>query len=331
MSTWPPAGGCGCSPEEGVTVTAIKRHSSILVTVATAMLALAACGDGSSGSTEMTTPPPAPEAAPPSSSPSSSGIDPDTAFIGMFEPTVGSAETWNLVALGDSTTSGWYVRRDGTFYPEEAYPGIYAGLLAEEQGVNVTLHSYFPSQSGNEVRSVADWNAVLAEDESMRADLVDAEVVMVWIGFHNIVPAVFFGRCNGNWREYGRCVRSATRTMPSDYDELFATLERLVPEGATVLVGNMGVAPFIIERWADDPHWREVKRAVFDEWIEAMEEAALAHGARVVDTYRALGGPSGDEPLHSGFSAADGLHFSAKAQRFLAEVHLEQDGIEPPK
>jgi lysophospholipase L1-like esterase len=295
------------------------------------MLVLAACGSGSPGSTgETTTPPPATEAASPSISPSPTGSDPDTTFIGTFEPTGGSAKTWNLVALGDSTTSGWYVRNDGTFHPGEAYPGVYAGMLAEEQGVNVTLHSYFPSQSGNEVRSVADWNAILADDEAMRADLAAAEVVVVWIGFHNIVPAVFFGQCSGDWREYARCVRSTTRTMPADYDELFATIERLVPEGATVLAGNMGVAPFIIERWAEDPHWPEVKRAVFDEWIEAIEEAALAHGARVVDTYRALGGPNGDALLHSGFSAADGLHFSAKAQRFLAEVHIDQDGLEPP-
>jgi hypothetical protein len=68
---------------------------------------------------------------------------------------------------------------------------------------------------------------------------------------------------------------------------------------------------------------------IHEEWIEAMAAAAVAHGARVVDTYHEVNGPEGDQ-LHPEFVAGDGLHLSAEGQSFIAEVHLAQDGIEPP-
>ena len=56
-------------------------------------------------------------------------------------------------------------------------------MLAEEKGVNVARHSYFPAQVADEIRTVVEWNDVLADDEALRTGLTEAEVVMVWIGF----------------------------------------------------------------------------------------------------------------------------------------------------
>ena len=89
---------------------------------------------------------------------------------------------WDVVALGDSLVAGYGVRDDEAYTPEEAIPGVYAGSLGEELGVETVFHSYFPGQLSNEVRTVAEWNRVLAEDEEIRANPRGAEVVIVRLG-----------------------------------------------------------------------------------------------------------------------------------------------------
>ena len=239
------------------------------------------------------------------------------------------AVTWDLVALGDSNVAGWAVRSDEPYTPEEAFPGVYADLLGKVQGVTVVLHSYFPSQDDNEIRTVAEWNDVLATDRQMRADLAAAEVVIVWIGYHNVIPVLMFGECGLSWPDPLKgCLRAATRTMPQDYDRLFGTIEQLVPSGTPMLVGDYGIPAPLFDQWSWEPFWPQLKRAMFEEWRDALEAAAEAHGATVVHTYAALNGPTGDEAPGRDLTS-DGWHFNSEGHRFIAETFLAEDGISP--
>jgi lysophospholipase L1-like esterase len=242
--------------------------------------------------------------------------------------TTSASSVWDVVALGDSLVAGWGVRSDEPYTPEEAFPGVYARSLGEELGVETVLHSYFPDQLGNEVRTVAEWNAVLASDEQMQADLQGAEVVVIWLGYHNIVPALVFGSCGSEWPEPLRtCLQEATETMPADFDELLGTIQSLVPEGTVVMIGNQAVAPMQIEDWGSQPFWPELRAFAFDGWWEGIETAAAAHGAIVVHSAEALCGPDGNQILHPNFVLPDELHLNAAGHRFLADLFLAADGL----
>ena len=240
----------------------------------------------------------------------------------------GVTPVWDVVALGDSLVAGWGVRSEEPYTPGEAFPGVYARSLAEELGVETVLDSYFPDQLGNEVRTVAEWNEVLAADEAMRADLEGAEVVIVWLGYHNIVPALLSHRCGNEWPEPLRtCLQEATETMPADFDELLGTIESLVHGGAVVMIGNQAVAALQLEYWGSQPFWPELKAVAFDGWWDGIEAAAAAHGAIMVDSAEALNGPEGNQALHPEFVLPDQLHLNSAGHRFLADLFLAADGL----
>ena len=242
--------------------------------------------------------------------------------------TAGSGESWDLVSIGDSIAAGYGLSPGEVNTPEEAFPGIYARSLGDELGIEVELHSYFPSQTTNDIRTVAEWNEVLAADEALRSDLESAEVVMVWIGYHNVVPAFLFGSCGYEWSdELEACFKEATATMPADFDVLLGEVEALVAEDTVVMIGNQAVAPMQIERWGSEPFWPEMKAVAFDVWWDGIEATAAAHGAIMVDSAAALNGPEGDQIRDPKFVLSDKLHMSAVGQRFLADLFLVADGL----
>jgi hypothetical protein len=225
--------------------------------------------------------------------------------------------------------AGWGIRPDEAYSPDAAFPGIYARLLGAEQGVTVTRHSYFPDQSSNEVRTVAQWNDVLATDQAMRRDLSRANVAIVLIGYHNVIPALLFGECGTRWALLEKCLRTATKTMPADFEKLFGTIRELVPAGTTVLAGDYGIPTPLFDAWAAKPFWPEMKQVMYENWRTALEKAATAHGARVVHTYAALNGQNGERRIPDDLTT-DGWHFSAKGHGLLARIFLEQDSLSPP-
>ena len=233
---------------------------------------------------------------------------------------------WDLVAIGDSNVAGWGIRPEEPYSPDLAFPGVYARLLGAEQGVTVTRRSYFPSQEGNEVRTVADWNDTLATDEALQNDLSRANVVIVLVGYHNVVPALIFGECGSQWGPLKKCLQAATKTMPSDYDKLFATIQEVVPEGTTVLAGDYGIPTPLYDQWSGKPFWPEMKKAMYEGWRDALEVAAKANGATVVHTYAALNGPKGNKPLADDLTT-DGWHFSEKGHERLARIYMAEDGL----
>ena len=279
-----------------------------LAVILMVVVLLAGCGDDATISTTTTT------------------LAPTTTTVATTATTAIAA--WDVVALGDSLVAGWGVRSDEAYTPEEAFPGVYAQSLGEELGVETVLHPYFSDMLSNEVRTVAEWNQVLTSNEEMQADLRGAEVVIVWLGYHNIVPALVFGECGTGWPEPLRtCLQEATQTMPADFDELLGTIESLVPEGAVVMIGNQAVAPMQIEEHGSQPFWPELRAVAFDGWWQGIETAAAAHGAIVVHSAEALCGPDGNEILHPDFVLPDQLHLNSAGHRFLADLFLAADGL----
>lgn len=232
--------------------------------------------------------------------------------------TVTVSGVWDVVALGDSFVAG-----TGAGGPQQGFTGVYARKLAEQLGIETRLHAF------SEGYKVAEWNQVLAENRSMQDALIDAEIVIIWLGYHNVLDVLWGETCDPEWPEPLRtCLIEATATMPADFDDLLGTIEALVPEGAIVMIGNQALGPPEIERWGGEPYWPELKAVAHDGWAEGIADAAAAHGAILVDSALWLTGPEGNELLRSEFLSSDNIHFTHIGYDALAELFLAADGLE---
>ena len=249
--------------------------------------------------------------------------------MATFEPSAGpGSEAWDLVALGDSNVAGWGIRDDEPFSPADAFPGVYAASLSDERGVTVTLHSYYPDQLGNEIRTIAEWTDVVARDPAMRADLGQAELVVVLIGFHDMLRVFLFGDCPGPWPDpMQECLRGFTERMPADFAELYAAIAALVPDPATVLLLDYGSTPQAYSNWGDDPNWPAIRQAMFGDWQDGLRSAAEDAGFRVVHMSTALLADDGAPRYDAYEITSDGLHFNAAGHRILADQCLLEDGL----
>lgn len=297
------------------------------VAAATFLMAgvLVGCTASSPSISPSTTASPSPPASVPASTGAAVFMPPTVA---TFEPSAGpGSEAWDVVALGDSNVAGWGIRDDEPFTPAEAFPGVYAASLADERGVTVTLHSYYPDQLGNEICTIAEWTDVLARDPTMRADLGQAEVVVVLVGFHNLFKVFLSDGCPGPWPDpMQSCLQGFTGRMPADFAELYAAIATLVPDTATVLVLDYGSTPQAYSLWGDDPNWPAIRQAMFGDWQDGLRSAATDAGFRVVHMSTALIHDDGAPRYDVYEITSDGLHFNAAGHRILADQCLLDDG-----
>lgn len=226
----------------------------------------------------------------------------------------------DVVAFGGSNVAGYGLGGPLTFDPEQAYPAVYAGLLAEAAGVETQLHPHHTLEVTPWVyRSLTTWNELLASDEQIRADLASAEVVIIEIGIHTILS-----ECADfpHWTK--DCLVDVAASMPDEYEELFGTVDDLVADDTIVMALNQGVPRPVGEFWRDDPDWPAMKAEAFEVWWGGLDTAAEAHEATVIDTAHTYESGIGPE-----YTQSDGVHFNSEGHRLVADLLLEADGIGP--
>lgn len=215
--------------------------------------------------------------------------------------------TWDLVTLGDSTPTGALLDLG-----ESAYPYVFAELIEQDLGVDVIVHNH----ATNRTLTVAQWVEIVQTDETLRANLADAEIVTIWLGWHNTINGAMGFR--GDWSDDHReAFAEMTATTPDDFDALLAGIAEIGPD-ARIVIADGGIPPVLRDRWADEPYWPEMKRAIYLDWRDALVAAAEAHGATLVTV---------DDVSDPSLFHADGLHFSGEGHRFLAEVHHTQAAL----
>ena len=288
---------------------------------ASASPAKAAMSPGATPTPEPPSITPAPSASP-SPSPAAANLWP---FVRTSCPGA-NGQPWLLVALGTSETSGYGIRPDEAYSPQEAYPAQYADILCKELGVPVELHSYFPSPLASGWSPLAWWNERVATDPAMRTDLAAARIVVLWaMGSHDIGPALL-GGCSGDWPDpLKTCFEAATAKIPAETDRLFTAIAGLVPTGAKVLAAAPYGLPLVIERWGAEPYWKELKQ-IFDPRVTVLP-LARKHGFTPVDLEVAFNGPTLDAMPAAGLFQSDGIHPTAAGAQAVAKVFAEADGI----
>jgi lysophospholipase L1-like esterase len=241
-------------------------------------------------------------------------LDPAVAQGPLADPSAG--ESWSVVVIGDSTPTGYG-------QPAAlAFPSVYGALLAAELGVEVVVINH----ATNAHRSVAHWAGRIRTDVRLAPDLASARAVLVWLGWHDIMPIVLHAD-QTHWPDPLRAQLMAKNAeLVGAWRDLLLNVRSVAGPGSVILVADSGLIPFLPQRFGHETYWPELKRLAYLDWRDALIRAAEAVDAIVVPTMTALGGPDG-ENLHPELLAADGLHFSAAGHRLLAEQYRAYDGI----
>ncbi|TFF94265.1 SGNH/GDSL hydrolase family protein [Candidatus Thorarchaeota archaeon] len=238
---------------------------------------------------------------------------------GARKPTDGQVqETWNLVSLGDSTPTGYGV---GT---ENSYVSIYAKYIEEDLGIHVAVHNW----ATNETRTVADWAEAIRHDEQLREDLMNAQVITIWLGWHNVIPSITVHGENSSI-ELTRTLdvhrlREATHPMRDSYNRLLSEIVALAPpHEARILIADVGIPALFVRTYKEYGVFDEFKKHAYESWREYIIQSAGKYEVFVVHTSEVVNDPNHDQQMAPEYMQADGIHFNEAGHKLIAQIHRE--------
>ena len=221
-----------------------------------------------------------------------------------------------LTAFGDSTPAGLGVK------PSESYVRIYSEYVEEDLKVEVEVNNWAEDKK----RNISEWVHQVTTNEEFRDDLEKADIITIWIGWHEIMPYLY-----KTDRVYKKELNMTTNRMGEQFDLLFDEITRLAePKNTLIIVSETGIPPAIIKTWKDIGHFQELKQYAYEDWRKQLIQAAKKHNVKVVPTYKTLNGKQGNSNLPDIYFQEDKVHFSIKGHKLLADIHRNL-GYDPIK
>jgi hypothetical protein len=187
-------------------------------------------------------------------------------------------------------------------------------------GVVACIHNWATDM----IQTVADWVEAVRNNEALREDLRNAEVITLWLGWHDVVPRIMEGGpCHKRDGEVDlACLRQATKPMREGYDELLSEIVSLTgPNPTIILIADVGIPSLFLTSWKEHGALDVLKVHAYEVWRDYILEAAGRHHVYVVYTYEELNDPNGDQEMPSEYMQSDGLHFNEHGHRRIAEFH----------
>jgi lysophospholipase L1-like esterase len=226
--------------------------------------------------------------------------------------------TWDLVALGDSTPAGYGAGADNS------YIQIYAEYIEQDLGVSVVVHNW----ATNSTRTVAEWAEEVRNNDELRDNLRNAEVITIWLGWHDVIPNIgvpWGGPCYPHTKEMDvDCLAEVTTPMEMAFEDLLSEVVSLASPGETlILIADVGIPPLFVAKWKEDGVFDDLQRHAYEVWREYIVQAAGRHRVYVVNTYEVLNGPNGDQEMSPDYVQSDGLHLNEQGHRLLADRHRQ--------
>jgi lysophospholipase L1-like esterase len=221
--------------------------------------------------------------------------------------------TWNLVALGDSTPTGKGIGE------EYSYVQIYAQYIEKDLEVDVMVHNW----ATNETQTVANWVEKVCNNEELRKDLRNADVITMWLGWHDLV-AFIFSKMNGSSLDEVdvHSLREITNPMQDNFDRLLSEIVSLAsPDETLILIADVGIPPLFVIRWKKDGTFAMWKRHSYEVWRNYIIQAATKHNVHVVPTYELINGANGDQKMPSEYMQDDNVHFNEQGHKMIADIH----------
>ena len=222
-----------------------------------------------------------------------------------------------LVSLGDSTPTGYGVGI------EKSYVQILSNLIHQNLGTEMSVRN----RATNELRKVADWLNLVREDPVIRDDINQADIVTIWMGWHDLIPMIgvpMGGPCYPESKLVDlKCLERATSPMKTAFDNLLSQIRGLSREHLMILIADLGIPPLFVENWKADATFKPLKHHAYDVWRKIILQAADQNQAIVVNTSYLLNGPHRDQPMASEYIQPDGLHLNEKGHWLIAKKHWE--------
>jgi hypothetical protein len=303
-----------------------RLTSAVLVTVV-----VVACGSTLAPASMPATAPAAPAAtsvppsttatvAPTASSSPTTPASPTATASPSPEPT--AAETWQLVAVGDSIAYNSPLDCPGC----TGFLDRYAAAIREATGHPVRIQN-LSEHNGLRVDGLL---RELARDQVRQQALAGADVIVVGIA-HNSSPLNRGpGRCDGasdddpDWSRFdAACVAEAMRTYRPKYEAVFEQVAALRAGKPTILR--------TLNRYDDWIGWPGhdlsaeaivAEKLVLDGWNEMICEAAEANGFLCADIHAAFNGKDGLTPSGD-LLVADYTHPSERGNVVIADTLIE--------
>ena len=221
-----------------------------------------------------------------------------------------------LVAIGNSTPAGYGIK------PQENYLRVYAEYIEQDLNVEVEIINWAKLES----RNLLGWVQAITTDEVFRMDIKNADIITIWISWHEIMPYIYKTE-----RVYKKELNMTTKKMGDSFNILFVEITRLAdPKETLIMVAETGIPPAIAETWKENNFYQELKQYAYEDWREYLIEAAENNNIKVVPTYKAFNGQAGNSMLPEVYIQKDGIHFSAKGHKLIADLHRNM-GYNPLK
>jgi lysophospholipase L1-like esterase len=250
------------------------------------------------------------------------------------EPPEASGVPIHLLVIGDSIPFA------------EFCPGCtgFVSQYAEELRVRTGRRVEVVNRSRNDSAGMTQIETQLTDEETLRDQVVRADVVLVSVGYNNALPdATTWADCPGDmggtvesyvaWalKTTKGCLEGGVEAYAAQYDRIFGTITQLRDPSTAVLAainvhdGNLGgpdlrAAKLSAKTRSDLDRWMI---DVYDRWNTMLCRTAAEHGFACIDVYHAFNGPKGDHP--SGANTADGAHPSQAGNDVIADLLARLD------
>ena len=232
---------------------------------------------------------------------------------------------WDYVVFGDSTAWG--------------FPRYYASYMEKDLGVKVTI--YDKTVGG---LSAADILGRLRIDESLRKLVSEAEVVTL-IGNPNLsmgdtpesLEKYIEWQEQPSWDE--DCTDNDSYRLPGDcspeiFESYIENIKGIIEEilslrnGMPTIIRAMDYYMPLYSEWKE---WgiQEECTCCWENFNNAIHQAAAAYNVPVARVYDAFNGPNHDEdPREKGYIGPDGVHVSEAGQKVIADL-MQKLGYKP--
>ncbi len=214
--------------------------------------------------------------------------------------------SWLYVALGDSVPSGYGLGR--------SYVDYYAEYIEADLGVKVTAHNW--AEAGD---TTDDLLRKIGQNQGLREDIRTAQVITIWIGGNDIPDDCIKGDAVDM-----ECIRTPVTRLEQNIDAILAEILSLTSTSRTlILIANIAIPNSVFDHWHTRGLFDELKGPAFEDWSNYIVQAATNQNISVVDSYRAVNGPNGDQKTSDEYFQADGIHPSETGHKFLADLHRQ--------
>jgi len=232
--------------------------------------------------------------------------------------------TWVLVALGDSTPTGYGLDS------ELSYVYIYASYLEEDLNVDVVVYNW----ATNNTRTVSDWVHEVQNNKDLRRDLQDANVVILWMGWHNVIPCIMEEGDSGPIfieNPDTMCLQRAIHPMREAFDKLLLEISSHTRNEALILIADVGVPPLFVKKWKKLGSFNLWYKQAYEVWRRYIEQAARKYDVHVVPTHKVVNDPLKGYMLATEYVQSDGLHFNKLGHKLIADIHrkIGYEHVEP--